>query len=303
MTTHKRFPPGRGHVLLPTSSRRAARAGLSLYAACKPRVLRAQQVADALVATVGPRWLPGQAAPLQLPVDGEVHDALLEELERDLGAFDELAVYQRSQTTRGGFALLPLRHGRPIAFVKVRTRRAGRSFDTEVDAMRAVRASAVAFAVPTVLATGRVAHLDWMASTSLPGRVHRPPKSVDIDAVTKDIQRGLASWPRPAGVAAHWRPMHGDFAPWNLRQGRDGTLTLIDWDDVGWGPPGADAVFYWALARAMGHRATVSDDALLPEAAAYWHDRVRRRPVEGRDPKLWAEVYAAWRGLAEGSAP
>jgi aminoglycoside phosphotransferase (APT) family kinase protein len=38
--------------------------------------------------------------------------------------------------------------------------------------------------------------------------------------------------------------MHGDYVPWNLREDDRGQLWLLDWEDAGWGPPGADLVRY-----------------------------------------------------------
>jgi hypothetical protein len=49
---------------------------------------------------------------------------------------------------------------------------------------------------------------------------------------------------RPANMPLHWRPMHGDFVPWNLREDRSGLLWLLDWEDVGWAPPNADLLRY-----------------------------------------------------------
>jgi glycosyltransferase involved in cell wall biosynthesis len=64
--------------------------------------------------------------------------------------------------------------------------------------------------------------------------------------VVSDIPKSLDGLlTRPDGTPAHWRALHGDFVPWNLRQDRDGRLWLVDWEDAGWGPPLADAVRYF----------------------------------------------------------
>jgi hypothetical protein len=87
---------------------------------------------------------------------------------------------------------------------------------------------------------------------------------------------------RPDGIPAHWRPMHGDFVPWNLREDHGGVLWLLDWEDAGWGPPYADLVRYAAAHQSIsssqpGHLAEMIRDAFpsvpaegLAEAALFW---------------------------------
>ena len=78
--------------------------------------------------------------------------------------------------------------------------------------------------------------------------------------------------------------MHGDFAPWNLRQLRGGSLALIDWEDAGFGPPGADEVFYQATSAALWGRPPVRSDA--SEAVEFWRRRVEPQPATDRDHRL-----------------
>jgi aminoglycoside phosphotransferase (APT) family kinase protein len=61
--------------------------------------------------------------------------------------------------------------------------------------------------------------------------------------------------------------MHGDLTPWNLRQRTDGTLFLIDWEDAGWAPPGADEVYYWATEGFLSGGEMLLEPA---EAREYW---------------------------------
>ena len=78
--------------------------------------------------------------------------------------------------------------------------------------------------------------------------------------------------------------MHGDFAPWNLRRLRDGSLALIDWEDAGFGPPGADEVFYRATSAALwGHRPHRSE---AREAVEFWRRRVQPQPATTREHRL-----------------
>ena len=41
--------------------------------------------------------------------------------------------------------------------------------------------------------------------------------------------------PRADGIPPHWRPIHGDYVPWNLREDDRGQLWLLDWEDAGGG--------------------------------------------------------------------
>ena len=70
--------------------------------------------------------------------------------------------------------------------------------------------------------------------------------------------------------------MHGDFTPWNLRQRRDGTLILVDWEDAAWAPPGADEVYYAATAGVFGGR-TTRGRTEAREASVFLRDRTSDR--------------------------
>lgn len=298
---YKRFPPRRGHIQIPVSSRSAARAGLSLYTGCKPVVVRLQEVTDRYISILGARMLPGRTAELDVPLDARAWGGLLENLRRVVSGFDEMAVYSQWQGARSGFALLLLRHGIATHFVKLKAGdHAG--FDNEATALREVeRCGPTVFDVPRLVGRGRIGELDWLATTAMTGRMHRPAPSISLDSVCGEIDRCLRDWPRPAGVPSGYHPMHGDLTPWNLRQISDGRLALIDWEDVRWAPLGADAVYYWALARAMGLRCVVSAELLTQEAAEFWHGQLARRRREGHDERTnrryWERVEAAFRQL------
>jgi hypothetical protein len=78
-------------------------------------------------------------------------------------------------------------------------------------------------------------------------RFHRTPRwdPVALVAVAQEASQLLdKELTRPEGIPAHWRPMHGDFVPWNLREDRAGVLWLIDWENAGWAPPWADVMRY-----------------------------------------------------------
>jgi len=104
------------------------------------------------------------------------------------------------------------------------------------------------------------------------------------DSLRRSLSRrlgdaALRTLPRRAETPPHWTPMHGDFTPWNLRRLDDGPLLLFDWEDAGWGPPGADEVLFQATEAALG-RATDSGWA-REEALAYWQERLRAKSDAG----------------------
>ncbi len=89
--------------------------------------------------------------------------------------------------------------------------------------------------------------------------------------------------------------MHGDLTPWNLRVRRDGGVTLVDWEDAGWGPPQADAVLLHASRRALFG---VAPPALSREAADFWLQRIADRPPDRVDDRLHLALTAALREIA-----
>ncbi|MEO6821926.1 MAG: phosphotransferase, partial [Candidatus Nanopelagicales bacterium] len=90
--------------------------------------------------------------------------------------------------------------------------------------------------------------------------------------------------PRTSRVPDHWRPMHGDLSPWNLRRGRDGSF-LIDWEDATWGPPRADRVYF-----------SITGHAALGGPAPSWG------PADDEAREYWRAVITARSGGDEDSA-
>jgi glycosyltransferase involved in cell wall biosynthesis len=85
-------------------------------------------------------------------------------------------------------------------------------------------------------------------------RLHRPARlDARIRRVSEEVSRTLEQLVPPVeGIPSHWRPMHGDFVPWNLREDSLGQLWLLDWEDAGWGPPLADFVRYVVAYHSLG---------------------------------------------------
>lgn len=280
---YKDFPPGWGHIKVPVSSRQAAIAGLGLYSPCRRRALWAQWAARACVALFGPIALPGRSFPW-VPTSRTAWRELSDAWRRELGAFDEIAGYSRLRNSRPGLALLLLRGGSPIAFVKLRQGDCG-SLANERRALDAVWSYRPrAFQVPEPLTLGTAGSWHYLVAAPLAPGLHRPPRNPPLRAIVAEVEAALAGLPRPVETPDHWRPMHGDFAPWNLRQVRGESLVLIDWEDAGWAPPGADEVFYQATRAALGHRHP--DRCNIPEAVQFWRERMLAQPENARDRRL-----------------
>jgi glycosyltransferase involved in cell wall biosynthesis len=143
---------------------------------------------------------------------------------------------------------------------------------------------------------------------------HRPAKwnPERMRQVAEDVSRALEHvLTRPDGIPAHWRPMHGDYVPWNLREDKRGQLWLIDWEDAGWAPPLADLVRYviahqslkWnRLGRiAAAVRLTLagaSADAVA-EVARFWLSHPNLQPSASNRARTRREARDAERAALE----
>lgn len=292
---YKSFPPGRDNFRIPISSRRAALAGLSLYAACRPAARWWQRAAWLGVALLGPRVLPGRASAWRAPMDDAQWRELCERWGALLGPFDAMAVYQRRQASRPGLALLLLRRGRPVAFVKLRGGD-GASVCEETRAHTAAwRFRPRSFSVPEPLCDGETGEWHWFATAPFPVRLHAPATDPPLDAIVEEVDAALGTRPRPPETPEHWRPMHGDFTPWNLRRiGRD-AVVLVDWERAGWGPPRADHVLYEATRAALRGRPAARSDAT--EAIRFWRQRVAAWPATDADHAFTLVLQARLREM------
>lgn len=280
-----RFPPGQGNVFVPVSPRRDTLTGLSLYAGCRRHVLVAQRLTSLAVAVGGSAVLPGGRLDWQAPMPAEQWADLLDTWRRQLGNFERFALIVRRQRSRSGFALLLLRAGEPVAFVKVREDAA--PLLREERALALLRDRPVPLVnVPTPVATGTSGDLTWLATSPMTARPHRPEPHAPVAALIAQVQDRLAALPRPPGVPAHWEPMHGDLAPWNLRRAAD-RRWLLDWEDAGYGPPGADALYY-RLTCASVAVPTDPIDTHSEEAIAFWRSTLDQRRDGEADVSLAA---------------
>lgn len=303
----KRFPPRSGPVLIPTAHRGAARTALSLFGASRPAALLVQRLAWTLARLWGARVVPGPAVTWEPREAADEWPALLAEWSRRIGSFDHLALHERRQTSRAGVGVLLLDGERSIAFVKARVDDEG-ALGREERVLTALGSGTPRVLVPAVIGSGRLGHWSWLATSALPRGLHRPadrlPSGGDLSLLHERLRTALGGPPQDAVPPDHWRPMHGDLAPWNLRRLRDGRLAVLDWEDASWGPPGADEV-YFKVTSAVVRRHRLAGEPAFPEALAYW-DRVIRARVaaasEGPDRLLGQRLLAAletWRTRAD----
>lgn len=285
-----RFPPRWRHVLVPVGPPGATALGTTLYTASRPRPLLAQRVLWALARTGGGRLLPGPRETWQPPVDPQTWAGLWADWVALLGGVDAVAVYSRPQASRSG---LVLALWQPARAAVVRLRRDSADLDRE----RRLQAAppAASFRIPRALGQGRSGDWHWLAAEAMAHRPHRPVTTLPAGLLA-DVARTVgAALPAPPGMPAHWRPAHGDLTPWNLR--RAGRQTwLIDWEDAGWAPPHADAVYFDATAASLTTARPVDVTGDRAEAAAYWRERVALRPRTDTDAGLSRRLAALLSG-------
>lgn len=274
----KRFPPLVGHLSIPTDSRDAALAGISMYPACRPLAVWCQKTAYHLVRLLGPQSLPGARGwepPPQIP-----WKELCGRWRSQMGAFDAVAISGRRQVSRSGFGVLLLQKGGPVAFVKVGP---GTDFGQEYRALKCVEAyQPSVFTAPQPITSGECFGWSYLAMTPLAPGIHRRPHKPPIRELTHELQRSLIDLPRPSGSPGHWEPMHGDLTSWNLRCTTEEKLVLMDWEEASWGPPGADEVYYYATEALLGKSAS-PEMRVNPEAIEYWIGRLSGRPGDRTD--------------------
>ena len=152
-------------------------------------------------------------------------------------------------------------------------------------------------------------------------RFHRPARwnPARIRRVAEDVSLALNGvLPPVVGIPPHWRPIHGDYVPWNLREDDQGQLWLLDWEHARWGPPLADLVRYVVAYHSLiGSsvdrianvvRRTVGPQSLeaLLEVATFWLSHENLQPSERetstrrkvKDSARTAREVAAFRVLA-----
>jgi hypothetical protein len=293
-------PRGLNHLWIPLAGRRAVVAGLSMHAACKPASVALQRAMCAAIIVGGPGLLPGRHAGFQPPLAPESWSELVGQWRSRIGRWDAMVLYRRPQSGRRGFAVLLLRDGRGLAFIRVSAdpHRTAREF-TVMLGVHAARPRTFRIARP--LASGTAAGCGWMALESGPnyplGAVRRPKVRRRVVAEVRGVLE--TSLERPAGTPDHWQACHGDLAPWNLRIGLDGRVWVGYWEDAGFAPHGADRL-YSELTAQITFGGPVLTDA-DPECIQWMATVIgaRRSPAETPDSEN-ARLLTALARLSRG---
>ena len=273
-----RSPLGQGRLLLPTSSRADARAGLTLLNPNRPAATVAARLYDTWIAVVGPRAAgrPASGVPdILMAADG----ALLAGVVDTIGPVTGWAVIDPRQPDRPRAALLAVRDGVAVAFIKVN--RNITELDRERSVLDRLISGGVNLRTPRVIGHGSVDGVGWMATTAMPSPRTRPMTELPAGWRTGQEFGSLEPLlgPRPSTDAV---ALHGDLTPWNLRRCA-GEPWLLDWEDVGWGPPGADEAYFNATATAVcGSPLRPAS----PEATDHWIQVVRSRSGSGPEERL-----------------
>jgi hypothetical protein len=264
--------PRTGHIWVPRSSARAAAAGLSMHSPCVPWKVLAQRALYAAVRLGGARILPGARASWDDPVEPAVFADFAGQWRDAFGSWDSAVLYSRPQSARAGCALLLLRDGRGVGFVRITADR--EKAEREFAVMRGVHAAGPStFTIARPIGWGDAAHWAWVGTQSVPNyplaAVRRPALRL---AVTQEIGAILDDvLSRPAHTPPDWRGSHGDLAPWNLRTDLAGVVRVIDWEDAGFAPVGVD-LLYGGLTSALTFGTPMPAEA--SREAADWVARI-----------------------------
>jgi hypothetical protein len=282
--------PLRGRLQVPVHTRRAASAAVSTTMACKPAPVALHHVAAAYTRLFGARALPGSRESADAGIE---HAAdVLAECRVVVGPFDAVALITRRQEERTGLLALLIRDDAPVAFVKAAPAATAHGIEVERACLVALCATPDApVLVPEPIGGGTTAsEIAWTAMRPLPPRPHRPAWRAPVDSVVAWLHDGLSAALRRGDAPDHWLPMHGDFAPWNLRRILRGPLALFDFEDAAYAPPEADRT-YWRLTSAVlrGDEPGMLDR----EAREHWKGVVAARLERAVDRDLDERLLAA----------
>jgi hypothetical protein len=269
-----RLPFCRQTVLVPRRHRGAAVSGMALAAPSRPAVVRLHRLLAQGIRSVGAWWLPrGPQVPWPDWMGADEAMALLEDLRSCVGRFDALALHTPRQAGRRTLALLLLDDGHPRAFVKVKPE--GAALDLEADVVTAlVKSERAPIVVAQPVARGSCG-VHWLATSAIAGphapRLLEPGPTYEAwldECLEPVLDRG--------STPPHWRPAHGDLAPWNLRTSGPATW-LVDWESAAYAPPDADRTYFRAALAVLRRRRPAAGSA---EAVEYWRKKVAARGTD-----------------------
>jgi glycosyltransferase involved in cell wall biosynthesis len=312
-TTVWAFPAGKPQVFAETP--RALSKGVTVYGFGRRLPRWAQSALAIQVRIPAVRRLLAEPRLGPPPVCGwAVWRAILEEVQRRNRQCSLEWIHFQSQWGKARSCVLGLSpDGMPRLFVAVEPEMLA-NLHGRVPSTRSFRVTAC---------TDSFSHESWSVRQYEPlPRFHRPAKwnAEKMWRVAEDVSLALEGvLPRADGIPAHWRPIHGDYVPWNLREDDRGQLWLLDWEDAGWGPPLADLVRYVVAYESLGWsspariaaivKRTVGPQSVgaLLEVATFWLSHANLQPNQSdraltrrkaKDSARAAREVAAFRVLA-----
>jgi hypothetical protein len=96
--------------------------------------------------------------------------------------------------------------------------------------------------------------------------------------------------------------MHGELAPWTVRELASGDLIILDWENAAWAPPGADEVFYRASVSALLEEPP--GPIHVREAVEYWRQKLRTEDhLRYRGPEFSKRLLRALDRMAHEARP
>ncbi len=287
---------------MPKQLGRANAAAIATVMACKPLPVFAHHLAFGCVRLLGNLAPVGRSA--ASPIVPEL-GAILAVIQTEIGGLDGFAVSSRRQADRRAFLVLAYRQRRPFAFLKIAEAGQAGGFDAEHACLSGLArpdapmpSSPVPDSpvlVPTLLGAGEFSGMRWTAMSALPPRPHRPAKTADVGTIVDWFQSKLAG--RLPGVApTGWVPIHGDFAPWNLRRLFGAGLTLFDFEDARYGPADADTTFWHLAVATLRGKAVIMP--MRAETLMFWEEFLSQRIAAAAKPELDLQLLATLRGAA-----
>lgn len=274
-----RFPPRSGGVLLPRHDRAGAALGVAMYTASRPSVLIGQRAAWHLVRVAGTAWFPWPDRVLTIPGWAELDEAWREQL----GHVVSVASYERRDPRAGSTLLARLANGCAV-LLKVRSDGAG--LIREQRLLEVLRQSPLpGVGAPRALGHGRTASgIAWSAQEVVFDRPHGPVLDLPertVAALSDRVSGVLSDSPTTAGEDAAWPGAHRDLTPWNLRRDRAGRVWLLDFEDAGRAPAGADLAYLALSSAALRRHRRLQNVWMTQECRDYWLTDLRRRVRSG----------------------